>query len=88
MISGSKATVTPYLTTDPLFDDPTDDVRTIGSLGDGESVSVYFYVDYSEAIDQVVTTSGLPVHRVLSTISVLEMRRLVRRLSGQVVQRI
>lgn len=40
------------------------------------------------AIDHVMTASGLPPHQVLSTISVLEMRRLVRRLSGQFVRRI
>jgi DNA processing protein len=39
------------------------------------------------SIDQIVTASGVPVHRVLSTISVLEMRRLVRRLSGATVAR-
>jgi DNA processing protein len=39
-------------------------------------------------IDQIVVGSGLPVSRVLSTLSVLEMRRMIRRLSGQVVQRI
>ncbi len=38
-------------------------------------------------INSVVLTSGLPVPRVLSTLSVLEMRRLVRRVSGQLVQR-
>jgi DNA processing protein len=40
------------------------------------------------SIDQVVAQTGLPVHHVLSTISVLEMRRLVRRLSGSTVARI
>jgi len=39
-------------------------------------------------IDQVVTQSGLPVHRVLSTVSVLEMRHLVRRVSGNKVARV
>ena len=39
-------------------------------------------------IDAVVVASGLPVPRVLSTLSVLEMRRLVRRVSGQLVQRL
>ncbi|MFK7735891.1 MAG: DNA-processing protein DprA [Pirellulaceae bacterium] len=39
-------------------------------------------------INHVVVESGLPVPRVLSTLSVLEMRRLVRRISGQVVQRL
>ncbi|MFO0939934.1 MAG: DNA-processing protein DprA [Pirellulales bacterium] len=40
------------------------------------------------AIDRVVVNSGLPISRVLSTLSVLEMRRLIRRISGQVVQRV
>ena len=39
-------------------------------------------------IDQVVLSSGLPVPRVLSTLSVLEMRHLIRRVSGQLVQRL
>ena len=39
------------------------------------------------SIDAIVTETGLSVPRVLSTISVLEMRRLVRRLSGNSVAR-
>lgn len=39
-------------------------------------------------IDSVVVSCGLPVSRVLSTLSVLEMRRLIRRLGGNAVQRI
>jgi DNA processing protein len=39
-------------------------------------------------IDDVVASSGLPVPRVLATISVLEMRRLIRRTSGMHVVRI
>ena len=38
-------------------------------------------------IDQIVSDSGLPVAQVLSTLSVLEMRRLIRRLSGTTVIR-
>lgn len=38
-------------------------------------------------IDDVIVRSGLPVPRVLSTLSVLEMKRLVRRVSGNRVQR-
>ena len=38
-------------------------------------------------IDQVAEASRLPVHRVLSTVSVLEMRRLIRRGSGNSVAR-
>ncbi|MCO8125040.1 DNA-processing protein DprA [Stieleria sp. TO1_6] len=39
-------------------------------------------------IDAVIRSSGLPAHQVMATISVLEMRRLIRRLSGQYVSRI
>ena len=38
-------------------------------------------------IDQIVADTGLPVSQVLSTVSVLEMRRLIRRLSGTMVIR-
>jgi DNA processing protein len=38
-------------------------------------------------IDAVVSTAGLPTPQVLATLSVLEMRRLVRRLSGNTVYR-
>lgn len=39
-------------------------------------------------IDQVIAESGLPAHQVMATISVLEIRRLIRRQSGQYVARI
>lgn len=39
-------------------------------------------------VEQLVHTTGLPIHRILSTISVLEMRRLVKRKSGTTVARI
>jgi DNA processing protein len=39
------------------------------------------------SVDAIAMVSGLPIHRVLSTISVLEMRRLVRRVSGTQVAR-
>jgi hypothetical protein len=35
----------------------------------------------------VVEASGLPVQRVLATVSVLEMRSLIRRVSGNSVMR-
>ncbi len=38
-------------------------------------------------IDTVVQTTELPVHRVLATISVLEMRRLIVRIGGSQVAR-
>jgi DNA processing protein len=39
------------------------------------------------SIDEVATACHIPIHRVLSTISVLEMRRLVRRVSGNQIVR-
>jgi DNA processing protein len=39
-------------------------------------------------LDAIIAASGLPVPQVLATISVLEMRRLVRRLSGTTVMRL
>ena len=39
-------------------------------------------------VDEVVVASGLPVPQVLSTLSVLEMRHLIRRLSGTTVVRL
>ncbi len=40
------------------------------------------------SVDQLVGSTGLPVPRILSTLSVLEMRRLIRRLTGTTVARI
>lgn len=39
------------------------------------------------SIDDVIAASGLPAARVLATISVLEMRRLIKRISGNYVVR-
>jgi DNA processing protein len=57
-------------------------------LNDQETIVLQAIEAEPTAIDSVVVASGLPVSRVLSTLSVLEMRRLIRRISGQVVQRI
>lgn len=40
-----------------------------------------------KSIDQVIVASGLPTPQVLATLSVLEMRRLVKRISGNQVMR-
>jgi len=40
------------------------------------------------SIDEVVARTGLPVPQVLSTISVLEVRHVIRRLSGTMVARV
>ena len=39
------------------------------------------------AIDEVVRTAGIEVNRVLTTLTMLEMRRLVRRLPGGFIVR-
>jgi DNA processing protein len=40
------------------------------------------------SMDAIVAASKIPIHNVLSTVSVLEMRRLIRRTSGTQVVRI
>ena len=40
------------------------------------------------SMDQLVAKTGLPIARILSTVSVLEMRRLIRRVTGASVVRI
>ena len=72
---------------------PQDDGRVIHhpgelQLNDQEQAVLNAISQEPTSLDDVVITSGLPVHRVLATISVLEMRRLIRRLSGNVVARI
>ena len=42
----------------------------------------------STTIDEICAASRVPVNRVLATLSVLESRRLVRRLSGTRVSRV
>jgi DNA processing protein len=69
---------------------PDQSVRHAAELQLNEQESIVLHAIGMEPTDinQIVNTSDLPVARVLSTLSVLEMRRLVRRLSGQLVQRI
>ncbi|HEX3656413.1 MAG TPA: DNA-processing protein DprA [Pirellulales bacterium] len=57
------------------------------SLNDLERQVLAAIGSSTASIDQVVSASGLPTPQVLSTLSVLEMRRLVRRLSGNLVTR-
>ncbi|MEX0824822.1 MAG: DNA-processing protein DprA [Pirellulaceae bacterium] len=71
---------------------PTDDGRQLRNgaellLNEQERAVLDAIETECTSIDSVVTTSQLPVHRVLATISVLESRKLVRRLSGQYVAR-
>jgi len=58
------------------------------SLNDVEQKVLQAINVQGSLIDEVTTTSGLPVHRVLSTIHVLEMRSLIRRVGGNRVARI
>ncbi|WP_235934693.1 DNA-processing protein DprA [Candidatus Laterigemmans baculatus] len=72
---------------------PTDDghqVRQPGELllNDQERTVLEAIDTQATSIDALTRQSGLPIHRVLSTISVLETRRLIRRLSGQYVARL
>jgi DNA processing protein len=57
------------------------------TLNEQETAVLQAIATEPTSIDTVIVSSGLPVPRVLSTLSVLEMRRLVRRVSGTVVQR-
>ena len=56
-------------------------------LNEPEQAVLAVINDEPQTIDQVVVSTGFPVQNVLSTISVLEMRRLIRRLGGNRVMR-
>ena len=71
---------------------PQEDGRTIHhpaelQLNEQEQRVLQAIETQPTSIDQVCVSTGIPVPNVLATISVLEMRRLVRRLSGQLVCR-
>jgi DNA processing protein len=57
------------------------------NLNEPEKAVLAAITDEPRTIDDVIAASGLPVPNVLSTLSVLEMRRLVRRLGGNRVMR-
>ncbi|REJ66344.1 MAG: DNA-protecting protein DprA [Planctomycetota bacterium] len=57
-------------------------------LNDTERAVLAAVGTQATAIDTVAAESGLPLPRVLATLSVLESRRVVRRLSGQAVVRV
>ncbi len=57
-------------------------------LSDQEKLVLNSISHEATNFDQIVVQTGLPPARVLSTISVLEIRRLVRRLSGTSLVRI
>lgn len=77
-------------TTQPIPLDDGSELRHAAelSLNDVERAVLNAIQTAPTLIDDVVVASQLPVHRVLSTVSVLEMRRLIRRVSGTQVARI
>ena len=75
----------PLATPTPVVNDETAaPIRHPGelNLNEPEKAVLAAIDDEPILIDNIVATSGLPVQNVLSTLSVLEMRRLVRRLGG------
>jgi DNA processing protein len=56
-------------------------------LNEQEQAVLYAIKREPTNIDDIVVRSGLPIQRVLATLSVLEMRRLIRRVSGSLVLR-
>jgi DNA processing protein len=56
-------------------------------LNEPEKAVLATIEDEPITIDEIISTSGLPAQNVLSTLSVLEMRRLIRRLGGNRVMR-
>jgi DNA processing protein len=72
---------------------PRDDGRTIHHpaellLNEVEQKVLDAVRDEATGVDEIVAASGLPVPQVLATLSILEMRHLIRRLSGSTVVRI
>ena len=72
---------------------PREDGRTVHHpaellLNDTEQKVLDVIHVEATSIDEIVVQSGLPVPQVLATISVLEMRHLIRRLSGTTVIRL
>ncbi len=70
-------------------DDASPPIRHPGELqlNEPEKAVLAAIDDEPINIDSVIAACGLPVQNVLSTLSVLEMRRLVRRLGGNRVMR-
>lgn len=72
---------------------PTSDGRDVhrpaeALLNDRERLVLDAIATAATAIDNIVQSCGLPVPQVLATISVLEVRKLIRRLSSQYVSRL
>jgi DNA processing protein len=57
-------------------------------LNEQEQQVLACIASHPTGIDEITVASGLPIQRVLATVSVLETRRLVRRISGQQLVRL
>jgi DNA processing protein len=57
-------------------------------LTEQETVVLNAISEEATEFDDIIEQTGLPASRVLSTISVLEIRRLIRRVSGTALVRI
>lgn len=77
----------------PLFASaPREDGRVVRhpaelQLNDQEQAVLNAIGEETVSFDDAAVASGLPIQRVLATVSVLEMRRLVRRVSGNQIRR-
>ncbi len=81
------------LPTAATIDSPKGESITIRSpaelkLNEQETLLLQLITDDATEIDWLIQRSELPAARVLSTVSVLEMRRLIKRVSGTAVVRI
>jgi DNA processing protein len=79
----------PLATPTPAAGEPSTPIRHPAELqlNEPEKAVLAAITDEPATIDEVVVASGLPVPNVLSTVSVLEMRRLIRRVGGNRVMR-
>lgn len=75
---------------EPVESDNGQQVRSVQELGLNEVEQTVLQAIQAKPteIDTVVVSTGLPVHRVLATLSVLEMRGVLRRVSGTLVSRV
>jgi DNA processing protein len=79
----------PLATPAPIAGDDGPPIRSPAELqlNEPEKAVLAAISDRPVTIDDVVVASGLSVPNVLSTVSVLEMRRLIRRVGGNRVMR-
>ena len=73
----------------PVKRTPTETVRQPAelTLSDQEKTVLNLITEESTPIDEVIRTANIEISRVLSTLTVLEMKRLIRRLPGGFVVR-